>query len=309
MSVEQAPPPRAARRAGSVAKALIPLGIGLAVALGIYAIAKAITPDPGSSLFGQSGRDTFAVKAALASGVLALAAFQLYTALWIFGKLHKGRALPRRLGRIHRLSGVAAILLSLPVAYNCIVTYGFESFNSRVLVHAAAGCFFYGAFAAKVFVVRSKRLPGWTLPVAGGTLIATIAVLWYTAAFWFYDGFNLPVLSDGPPQASAAPGYGGAGGGSAKPAPVKGGFVQVSYKAIQIDPAQITVRAGQKIKWTNLDPTRHNVNSQDGSTEDVHSPDFDKGGTFVYAPKKPGVIRYICTFHPSSMIGTIKVTK
>jgi plastocyanin len=309
MRVEQAPPPPVARRPGSAVRVLIPLGIALAVGLGIYAIAKSIAPDPGSSLFGKSGADTFAVKAALASGVLALAAFQLYTALWIFGKIHRRRALPPRLGRVHRLSGVAAILLSLPIAYNCIVTYGFESFNSRVLIHAAAGCFFYGAFAAKVFIVRSKRLPGWTLPVAGGTLIATIAVLWYTAAFWYYNDFKLPALSDGPPQASAAPGYGVAGGASAKPAPVKDGFVQVSYKAIQIDPAQITVKAGQKIKWTNLDPTRHNVISQDGSTEKVQSPDFDKGGTFVYAPKKPGVINYICTFHPSSMIGTIKVMK
>jgi hypothetical protein len=44
----------------------------------------------------------------------------------------------------------------------------------RVAVHSVAGCFFYGAFTAKVLLVPSRRLPGWALPAAGGMLAIII---------------------------------------------------------------------------------------------------------------------------------------
>jgi hypothetical protein len=61
-----------------------------------------------------------------------------------------------------------------------------------VLIHSAAGCFLYGAFVAKVLLVHSRKLPGWALPVAGGILAVLIAVLWYTSALWYFNGFSLP---------------------------------------------------------------------------------------------------------------------
>jgi H+/Cl- antiporter ClcA len=61
-------------------------------------------------------------------------------------------------------------------------------------VHGLAGCFFYGAFVAKVLLVRTRRLPGWVLPAAGGTLAGVVAVLWYSSALWFYNGYQLPHL-------------------------------------------------------------------------------------------------------------------
>jgi hypothetical protein len=59
-------------------------------------------------------------------------------------------------------------------------------------VHSLAGCFFYGAFLAKVLVVRSRRLPGWVLPVMGGLLVTVVAVVWYSSALWYFDGYRLP---------------------------------------------------------------------------------------------------------------------
>ncbi|WP_433418523.1 DUF6529 family protein [Microtetraspora malaysiensis] len=56
--------------------------------------------------------------------------------------------------------------------------------RARVALHSLAGCFFYGAFAAKVLIVRRRRLPGWALPLAGGTLVILIAILWSSAALW-----------------------------------------------------------------------------------------------------------------------------
>jgi plastocyanin len=186
-----------------------------------------------------------------------------------------------------------------------------------VVVHALAGCFFYGAFAAKIVIVRSKRLPGWTLPVAGGTLITIVVLLWYSAALWYYNDFNSPGLSPSAPAASkagAGGGYGpaptgGPGAKGAAAAPVSGGFAQVAYKRIAIVPDPITVHVGQKIKWTNFDDTRHNVVTQASSSEKFTSPDLNKGGTYVYSPTKLGVIHYLCTYHPASMVGTIAVAK
>jgi hypothetical protein len=159
----------------------------------VYLLTQLVTPDPTTGLFGQSPADTLSVKSWLASGVLALAAFQLYSALWIYGRLPWRK--PAWLGRVHRATGYAAIALSLPIAYHCLVAYGFRSFDRRTLVHSLVGCFFYGAFAAKVIVVRSRRLPRWMLPVAGGTMLTLVVVLWYSAALWYFNNFNAPGLS------------------------------------------------------------------------------------------------------------------
>ena len=83
---------------------------------------------------------------------------------------------------------------SAPIAYHCAFAYGVQTFDTRVAVHSIAGCFLYGAFVAKVTVVRSRRLPGWALPLAGGTLFVTVALLWYTSALWKFNNYSLPVL-------------------------------------------------------------------------------------------------------------------
>jgi Family of unknown function (DUF6529) len=66
--------------------------------------------------------------------------------------------------------------------------------DTRVAVHSVAGCFLYGAIAAKLIIVRSPRLPGWALPLAGGTLVVLVAVLWYTSALWYFNHYSLPSL-------------------------------------------------------------------------------------------------------------------
>ncbi len=85
------------------------------------------------------------------------------------------------------------------------------------------------------------------------------------------------------------------------------GLVQVKYQNIAISPADITVKVGSTIKWTNLDMIDHNVTALSGAT--FRSADFGQGGTFEYTATKPGVIKYQCTIHPASMNGTITVVK
>ncbi|MEA2469858.1 MAG: hypothetical protein QOE38_857, partial [Thermoleophilaceae bacterium] len=159
------------------ARLLIPLALGGLTAAGLYVWAKNLTPDYGTSLFGQTAADTLPLKSWLGTALLALAVLQVSTALWLYGKLIRSQ--PRRLGIVHRLTGTAAILVSLPIAYHCMFAYGFRSFDARTAVHSIAGCFFYGAIVAKIAIVRSKRLPGWALPLAGGTVVTVVFVLWY----------------------------------------------------------------------------------------------------------------------------------
>jgi plastocyanin len=37
------------------------------------------------------------------------------------------------------------------------------------------------------------------------------------------------------------------------------------------------------------------------------SPAFNKGGSYKATFARPGVYRYLCTFHPATMTGTITV--
>lgn len=154
----------------------------------IYLAGRLIQPDYTSSLLGPS---PFAVKSALATVALGLAIVQVVLALRIYGKLPAG---PLRVVRpAHRITGAVAFLVTVPVALHCLIVYGVQLYSPRVAIHSLAGCFLYGAFAAKVLAVHTRRLPGWLLPVAGGTLAIVIGVLWYTSALWYYNGHQLPL--------------------------------------------------------------------------------------------------------------------
>jgi hypothetical protein len=128
----------------------------------------------------------FEMKVVLAIAVGVLALLQVVGALWLYGKL--GIEAPSWLGMAHRASGTLAVLISLPVAFHCLWSLGFQSDGgvpNRVLVHSVAGCAVYGAIIVKVVAVRAKSAPGWMLPVAGGLLFATIVIVVWTSAVWY----------------------------------------------------------------------------------------------------------------------------
>ena len=126
------------------------------------------------------------MKVWFATVALAFAVVQVATALWIYGKLGAAQA-PPWLGSVHRISGRLAFLFSLPVVYHCLWSLGFQSTDTRVLLHSIFGCLVYGAFAAKVLIVRTPRAPGWALPIAGSVMFTTLVVVWLTSALWFID--------------------------------------------------------------------------------------------------------------------------
>jgi hypothetical protein len=117
---------------------------------------------------------------------------QVLTALWLYGRLPMRAPAPEALGIVHRISGRLAFLLTLPVAYHCLYQLGFQDTSTRVLIHSLAGCAVYGAFAAKVVIVRSPNLPGAALPIAGGLMFSTLVLVWLTSALWFIDNQGFP---------------------------------------------------------------------------------------------------------------------
>ena len=151
--------------------------------LGVYGVQHQPTFEP-ITTFGFGSM--LEMKVYLATAVGALAVGQVVGALWLYGKL--GIKAPSWLGTAHRASGTLAILLSLPVAYHCLWSLGFQSGEAtptRVLVHSVAGCAVYGAVVVKVMAVRTRSAPGWLLPVAGGLLFATVVCVVWTSAVWY----------------------------------------------------------------------------------------------------------------------------
>jgi hypothetical protein len=168
-------------------------GPALVVAVALYIFGQTHTPSYTMGLFGQHGIAVNRLKAQLATGMLGLALVQLTLALWMYRRLPGAGAAPPPVPALHRVGGASLFLLSLPVAVHCMFAYGVQLGDLRVAVHSVAGCFFYGAFAAKVLIVRSRRLPGWALPLAGGLLVTLIVVMWYSSALWYFDGSRLPL--------------------------------------------------------------------------------------------------------------------
>ena len=184
----EAPPSKTA--VALIAPALA--GGAVAVALGVYGRVHDATFRP---IFDLGFPSMQAMKAWLATGAVTLALFQLVSALAMYGRLPFVHTTPRWVPFAHRWSGTAAFLLSLPVAYHCLWALGFRSDgDARVVAHSILGCAFYGAFTTKLLALRSKRLPGWALPVIGATLVTVLTAVWLTSALWFFTNVDFPAL-------------------------------------------------------------------------------------------------------------------
>ena len=169
--------------------AIAALGAAVALALGIYGRVH----DPSQQLvFTLFFSSTIAMKVWLGTVAVALALVQLLLALWLYGRL--GGQAPGWVGPLHRVCGRLAFIVTLPVAYHCLWSLGFQDGDTRVLAHSLIGCAVYGAFAAKVTIVRSHTLPGLALPVAGGLMFALLVGAWYTSALWFIGESGFPEL-------------------------------------------------------------------------------------------------------------------
>jgi hypothetical protein len=158
-------------------------GGAVSVALGVYGRVHDPTHENPYTLFFT---DTIHLKVWFASAIVVLAVVQVLLGARLFGKIHVPRSAPAWLGDAHRLTGTIAFALSLPVAFQCLWSLGFQSTDTRVLVHSFLGCAFYGAFTVKVLSVRVHGLPDRTLPIIGGVVFVVLVGIWLTSSFWFF---------------------------------------------------------------------------------------------------------------------------
>lgn len=163
-------------------------GAAVAIGLGVYG---RIHDPTGEALVSLFFTGSINLKVWLATTAFSLAAFQYISGWKMIGKLGNGFG-PHWLGRAHRASGTLAFLCTIPVAYHCLWSLGFQTDSARVLAHGLLGCFFFGAFATKVLVVRTERMPGWALPVVGGALFTALTGLWLTSSVWFFTTMEFP---------------------------------------------------------------------------------------------------------------------
>jgi hypothetical protein len=167
------------------------LGVAVAVLLGVYA---RVHHASGRPLFTLGFSGVLQMKAWLTSAAALLLFVQLGSALWMWGRLPRVKTpAPTWITPLHRYSGAVAFALTVPVALNCIWALGFATYNWRVVIHSVAGCLFYGAYAAKMLGLRLKGLPGWALPVLGGSVLTLLVALWLTAALWFFTRTGVPL--------------------------------------------------------------------------------------------------------------------
>lgn len=174
----------APRARSSVTQPLAVLAVGAVVALALGTYGRVHDPS-GETLFTLGFDTQIEMKAWLTTIALAFGAVQLVSALAMYGRLGRGAARPW-VGPLHRVSGVLAFLISLPVAAHCLWSLGFSTFDSRTTAHSLLGCAFYGAFSAKMLTLRTHGGPKWLLPVLGATVLTVLAALWVTASLWYF---------------------------------------------------------------------------------------------------------------------------
>ena len=181
----------------SMAVPLTAFSAGAIVALVVGVVGKVHDPTTsGTTTLGFGTVIEMKVALTLVIGVLAV--LQVVGALWIYGKL--GISAPRWVGPAHRLAGTVALLMSVFVAYNCLWALGLESGRfadgehvpMRTVVHGVLGCAVIGAILVKVVAVRSRRAPGWFLPLAGGLLFTLLVVVVLTSALWYVGDKGWP---------------------------------------------------------------------------------------------------------------------
>jgi Family of unknown function (DUF6529) len=173
-----------AHTANSAVKLIGPLAVGGVVSVGLGLFGRLHEPTGiAVSITGFSGPLT--VKVWLTTGAAALAFVQLLSALAMYGRL-PGVTAGAWTDTLHRWSGRAAFLLTVPVAVHCLYALGFQGFDTRTMVHSTLGCVFFGAFTTKMLTLPKRGLSGWVLPTIGGLVFTVLIGLWLTSSFWFF---------------------------------------------------------------------------------------------------------------------------
>lgn len=81
----------------------------------------------------------------------------------------------------------------------------------------------------------------------------------------------------------------------------------ISIADFAFSPANIAIKKGTTVAWTNKDSAAHTVTETDGQTG-PDSGDLATGKTYSFTYDSVGTFKYHCSIH-SSMTGTVTVTE
>ena len=105
--------------------------------------------------------------------------------------------------------------------------------------------------------------------------------------------------------AIVAPGVSSASGHARNPA------VTIRLGEFFFRPAHVTVHVGQPVRFVNVGRIVHTVADTDAAwhvrSELVHPRPLAHGASQTVTFARPGLVHYLCTFHPTLMRGTITV--
>ncbi|HEX4360788.1 MAG TPA: DUF6529 family protein [Pseudonocardia sp.] len=177
----RAGPPPAEPRARAL---LVPVLVGAVVAIALGAYGR--LHEPASFAVSVAGFSSLGyVKAWLATATVVFGLVQLASSMIMYGRVLVRP--PSWVAGLHRWSGRIAVLVSVPVAVQCLYALGFESGSTRVWVHSILGCLFYGAFTTKMLSLSRPGTPRWAMPLIGGLVFAGLIGLWLTSALWLFS--------------------------------------------------------------------------------------------------------------------------
>lgn len=76
----------------------------------------------------------------------------------------------------------------------------------------------------------------------------------------------------------------------------KGEKYEVKIKNFAFTPAEMKIKVGETVTWTNEDSAPHTATASDGSFD---SKNLSQGQSFSFTFDKAGTYDYICSVHPS----------
>ena len=81
---------------------------------------------------------------------------------------------------------------------------------------------------------------------------------------------------------------------------------KVTIANMAFGPADITVKKGTSVTWTNQDSIAHTVTENDGKNG-PSAPPLNQGQGYSFTFSETGTFHYHCSIHPE-MVGTVTVT-
>jgi plastocyanin len=136
-------------------------------------------------------------------------------------------------------------------------------------------------------------------------LIAIIAIIVVTAVAWLVVGnkTNRPAPSSSTNSSQSQ----STSNTSNQSSPKTVATDKVTIANFAFAPADITIKKGTTMTWTNQDSTSHTVTENDGKNGPNASP-MNQDQTYSFTFNETGTFHYHCIIHPE-MTGTVTVTE